>query len=280
MVTDIRPARLITGSYGAERSTAFDVRGLGIREVMRSGMVNRPGGTRDFLFMQFHDPVDIGADGATRRYPASTFILWEPGAAHLYGSVRGRWSHSWLHCDGASIEAAVRASGVPLNRPMALADTTIADEALVPLYAELSGNRQPDRIICENLVEIWLRRLRRAAVADSAPSVPPRILAAQAFLDRHSGDPVGLARLAAFAGLSVSHFSAEFRRHVGMPPMRYLLELRLRRAAYLLVDQNRSVADVARETGFTDPLYFSRQFRKQFGLSPRPYRKRRMGQAQ
>jgi AraC-like DNA-binding protein len=61
--------------------------------------------------------------------------------------------------------------------------------------------------------------------------------------------------------------------------MRYLLERRLKQAAYLLADVNATVAEVARAVGFRDPLCFSRQFRRSFGLSPRPYRRARRGPA-
>jgi len=274
LMDTINPAKLCLNLHPPRRSMAFVINGLGLREVMPAKIVNRPGGTRDFLFMQFHDPVEVSVEGAMRRCAPETLVLWEPSVSHHYGSTARCWSHSWLHCDGANIEAAVRASGMPLNRPIAMADTSLIDAALLPLHAELTANRQPDRIITENLVQIWIRRLRRVAAADSAPPVPARILAAQAFMERAFSEEVTLERLASFAGLSVSHFSAEFRRHLGTAPMRYLLELRLKRAAYLLADVNLSVSEVAREAGFGDPLYFSRQFRRRFGSSPREHRRR------
>ncbi len=273
LMAQAQPVRLSPRLHPPARSAAFAVNGLAVRETMRPGMVNRPGGTRDFLFMQFHCPVDIGVGDASRECPPESFVLWEPGAPHRYGNGRRKWSHSWLHCDGTGLEAAVRSSGIPLNVPLLLPDAAIAERILLELHVELTGHPRPDPAIAEALVGIWLRRLRRAAAADAAPPVPSRVLAAQAFMERSCGETVTLERLASFAGLSVSHFSAEFRRHLGMPPMRYLLELRLRRAAYLLADANLSIAEVAREAGFQDPLYFSRQFRRRFGASPRLHRR-------
>jgi AraC family transcriptional regulator, arabinose operon regulatory protein len=266
-------ARLSLDLHPARRTEAFEVRGLGIREGMRPGMVNRRGGTRDYLFMQFHTEVLLGVDGQVARCGRNTFMLWEPDVPHYYGNPDRRWAHSWLHCDGASVEAALGSADIPLNRPMLLPDTALADEALTLLYAELSENKRPDRAITESLVQIWIRKLRRAGPAGKIPTVPPRILAAQAYLDRNSSEGVSLEDLAGFVGLSASHLSAEFSKHLGTPPMRYLLELRLTRAAYLLANANLSIAEVAREAGFRDPLYFSRQFKKRFGLSPRPYRR-------
>ncbi len=270
----MRPAKatLNLGMFHPDRSADFRIYGVGIREGMRPCIVDRRGGTQDFLFMQFHGRVLLRNGAETSWYPRNSFVLWEPGAAHYYGNPHRRWLHSWLHCDGASVESAVASAELPLNRPIQLGDTVIADAALGALHEEISGNRRPDRVITQNLVQIWIRRLRRVAHPAEEKPVPARVLAAQAYLDGNSSQETTLDGLASFVGLSASHLSAEFRKHVGMPPMRYLLESRLTRAAYLLANINMSISEVAHESGFRDPLYFSRQFRKRFGLSPRPYR--------
>ncbi len=67
-----------------------------------------------------------------------------------------------------------------------------------------------------------------------------------------------------------------FRSETGLTPHQYLSDLRLHAAAERLSfeDAKVSVAEVARMCGFRDPLYFSRSFRKKFGLSPSDYRQR------
>ena len=266
---------LLPGMYPARRAREFEVHGLALREVFRPKIVNRPGGTRDWLFMQFHSPVLIQSSGKMREQPANTFMLWEPGAPHRYGNPRHFWSHSWLMCDGPEIDALIRASRAPLNTPIHMDDSPITEEILPALHAELAGSARPDVAILQNLVEIWARRLARAAGGGSAPAVPARVLAARGYLEQNLGATVTLDGLAAAVGISASHLAAEFRRHLGVPPMRYLLEARLRQAAYLLGDADLAVSEVARECGFADPLYFSRQFRRRFGASPRAYRRNR-----
>ncbi|MHC4914218.1 MAG: helix-turn-helix domain-containing protein [Planctomycetota bacterium] len=208
-------------------------------------------------------------------YSPNTFMVWSPETPQRYGNPRHLWSHSWLHCDGPGIDAVMRASGVPINRPFRLPGTSIVDEILPAIHAELTGNRRPDPVILENLVEIWVHRLRRCVPGASSPAIPSRVLAARAYLEQNLSDPLKLGQLAEVVGMSASHLSAEFREHVGTPPMRYLLDRRLRQAAYLLAVEEAGVAEVARAVGFRDPLYFSRQFSKRFGASPRAYRRQR-----
>ena len=51
------------------------------------------------------------------------------------------------------MEAAIRGAGLPCNQPVHMDDTAMLDAALPALHAEISGNRRPDSIIMENLVE-------------------------------------------------------------------------------------------------------------------------------
>ena len=59
---------------------------------------------------------------------------------------------------------------------------------------------------------------------------------------------------------------------MGCSPSEYLTELRLRRAATLLVSTNLSVSEIALEVGYLSLSHFSRVFRERFGKTPRAFR--------
>lgn len=83
---------------------------------------------------------------------------------------------------------------------------------------------------------------------------------------------IGLADLAAAAGLSAPHFCRAFRQSTGLPPHRYQIALRIERAQQLLAVGSISIADVASAVGYDDPAYFSRLFRNETGTAPSTYR--------
>ena len=64
-----------------------------------------------------------------------------------------------------------------------------------------------------------------------------------------------------------------FRQETGMTPNKYLNSLRLQSAADMLcsVYRSNSITEVAHLCGFRDPLYFSRMFKKRYGVSPKEY---------
>ena len=85
-------------------------------------------------------------------------------------------------------------------------------------------------------------------------------------------ESVRLEEFASQAGLSVSHFSEMFRDQVHQSPMSYFTQLKIRAACRLLDFSGKSVKVVALETGYSDPYYFSRVFKKIMGISPDKYR--------
>lgn len=91
-------------------------------------------------------------------------------------------------------------------------------------------------------------------------------------LEVNLAKPINLDELASIARMSRRSFLRAFQAAVGESPIAYLIQLRVNRAATLLRQNQKSVTDIAFDVGFTDSNYFTRQFRKQIGVSPRIYR--------
>jgi AraC-like DNA-binding protein len=105
------------------------------------------------------------------------------------------------------------------------------------------------------------------------PVHPARhLLRAKDLVDARYRDPLDVAALARAAHLSPAHFSREFRRAFGEPPHKYLLTRRLERAAALLRNTDRPVADICLTVGLRSVGSFTSSFGRAFGLSPTAYR--------
>jgi AraC-like DNA-binding protein len=104
--------------------------------------------------------------------------------------------------------------------------------------------------------------------------VPParHLLRAKDLADARYFEALEVDDLAAAAGLSKAHFSREFRRAFGEPPHAYLLTRRLERAAALLRNTDRSVADICLSVGLQSIGSFTTSFSRTFGFSPTAYR--------
>jgi AraC-like DNA-binding protein len=104
--------------------------------------------------------------------------------------------------------------------------------------------------------------------------VPParHLLRAKDLIDSRYREPLDVLALARVAHLSRAHFSREFRRVFGETPHQYLLTRRLERAAALLRNTDRTVADICLTVGLSSIGSFTTSFGRAFGLSPTAYR--------
>ena len=104
-----------------------------------------------------------------------------------------------------------------------------------------------------------------------------RAVMAALWIDAHAHDAIGLEAAAAEVGLSPFHFLRLFAKVLGVTPHQYLVRTRLRRAARLLAEDQRSVTDIAYDVGFTDLSNFVRSFHRAAGVSPRSFRRAARG---
>jgi AraC-like DNA-binding protein len=99
-----------------------------------------------------------------------------------------------------------------------------------------------------------------------------RIEQSIAYMREHLDQPLQVAKLAALANVSPSHFFALFKRRTGSAPIGYFTHLRMQYACRLLDTTSASVKEVAVVLGYDDPFYFSRVFKLVNHVPPSRYR--------
>lgn len=127
---------------------------------------------------------------------------------------------------------------------------------------------------------LWqITAVLRRILQDTSPAggmrvrPPRRLLATMRYMQENYGSKITLGELAKTANMSVSNFSAVFRRTFEMAPMEYLLQLRLRRAAYLLQHTDEKIIMIAEECGFFSNSNFIKAFSRMTGKTPSEFRK-------
>lgn len=257
---------------GVREAAPLRISGVGLREVMSPGRVERPAGTRDRFLVLFHTPIELFRRGAWESYPAGTGMLWPDGAGHFYGNCDENWTHTWLHFHGTEAERLLREIGLVEDEVFHFSDSGEMERSLEKIYHEVTRSDASNRIVLP-LFEVLLQELKREISHPAAGFVPETLRHLKIRLDAAAAIPWSVEELARMSGYSVSHFSALFRRYFGVAPGEYCRELRLRRAAYELLNWNFSVSEVAQSCGFPSLGRFSRVFREHFGMAPSQWRK-------
>ncbi len=95
-----------------------------------------------------------------------------------------------------------------------------------------------------------------------------RVSSAIRYMEEHMGARVTVDDLASRAGLSLSAFHRVFKEATGESPLQYLKQIRLNKAKYLMVYQDRCVYAAAAAVGYESSTQFSREFKRYFGVPP------------
>ncbi len=89
----------------------------------------------------------------------------------------------------------------------------------------------------------------------------------------HFREPISLEQVASHIHYSANYFHHSFRKNTGIPFKKFLHNLRLTYSANLLLYTEESVSEICFDSGFNSIQYFSTSFKKNFGCSPRDFRK-------
>lgn len=83
---------------------------------------------------------------------------------------------------------------------------------------------------------------------------------------------ISVETLSIIAHMSQSNFYAVFKKQFAISPISYINNYRITMAAEKLLQTTNTIGDISKSVGFSDQLYFSKLFRKMYGISPREYR--------
>jgi AraC-like DNA-binding protein len=92
------------------------------------------------------------------------------------------------------------------------------------------------------------------------------------YIRNHYQRPISNQQLACVSKMSLRAFERQFLASFHLTPQRYLRKLRLRIASRALIYTDESLSELALSCGFADQSHFTREFRRQFGRTPRDYR--------
>jgi len=219
----------------------------------------------------------ITTNGQKQKLTANHFFIIPQRVPHSYAAdILNPWSIYWIHFAGSK---SVNYSKFGFQAwPIEKSETSRTSER-IDLFSEIFRNL--DRGFSIETLEYVNQCLPHLLASFTHVS--------QFRLIKETGekDPVSLSinymleninqkfsleELSGNVNISPSHYSRLFFARTGHSPINYFIQLKIQRSCRYLDNTVLSIADVARETGFDDQFYFSRQFRKVMSMSPREYR--------
>jgi AraC family transcriptional regulator, transcriptional activator of pobA len=149
------------------------------------------------------------------------------------------------------------------------------DNTIEAIETELDQRRDGYRqAACAHLtlLLIDLARLAADVAGDLRRSGEPLLAEVFDVIDKRHAEPLSLRDVAQSVGMTPGYLTTLVRRRTGRTVQEWILHRRMTEARRLLSETDLPIAEIARRIGLSDPGYFSRQFRKTFGVPPRSWR--------
>lgn len=168
---------------------------------------------------------------------------------------------------------------IPLLTAFGLRDTTVLRrvkrETVEPQFDRLFEllRRQPERWEFESSA-LCYRILLELSSNRRERRLPPLLARALRHIEQHYAQPLTAAGLAAHCGVSTTTLFRQFREHLGRSPIDTVIRLRMKHARTLLLENRLPVKQIAEQVGYANALYFSSEFRRNCGMSPREFRRK------
>jgi AraC-like DNA-binding protein/quercetin dioxygenase-like cupin family protein len=210
------------------------------------------------------------------------YVIISANTPHKYGSNnQNPWSIYWIHFSGLK-------SHLFINHPNQKIEINLTSNsrfrARILLFEEIYNNLEigygMDNLEYASIC-LWhmlgsfryLSQFRKIYEYKQHDKIEKSIH----FMRSCMNKKLSLEDLADHCGLSVSQFCLLFKKRTARTPLDYLTHLKIQHASKLLDFSDLRISEIASQTGYSDPFYFSRVFSKVMGLSPRAYRNLKKG---
>ena len=217
--------------------------------------------------------------GSTHQAPAGTLIVIHPGEVHTgYAAIREGWQYRMIYPPIALIQQVVIELGLPASQVPFFPATLINNPVLVREFRAFHQASEQRTLLLEREAKLlWLTARLIHCHGELRSPLPKlhrdRAIAhqLQAYLRDRYTESITLDDLAQTVNLSPLKVLRLCRREWGLPPHRYLIQLRVQQAKRLII-AGIPLAAIAADTGFSDQSHLTRHFKRLVGVTPGQYR--------
>ena len=124
--------------------------------------------------------------------------------------------------------------------------------------------------ICSCILALALRAMERGTGVEE--TVSHHSMRIKEYIDKNCTSDMNLAQLSSAVYISQTYLSHIFKAEMGVSPIQYLINKRIDYAKHLLANSDYSIAQIAAECGYDDPVYFSQVFKRLTTYSPKKFR--------
>lgn len=224
----------------------------------------------DELIIVLHGELDIFEEEQRFLVREGEWLLLRRGRRHGGAAdYPGNLSFFWLHFRGWETIIDQLPSHGRTSRRSPLAE-------YAQLFLAEQSRPEPDPEVFKLLLKLMFKELSRSPAADvSSSGRTPLVVEAENFINLHALETITPDSISRMLHCNRDYLGRIYARVHGETISAAIIRRRIEHAARLLTGENLSIKEVALASGFNDPAYFRRMFRRIYSLTPGEFRRRR-----
>lgn len=188
------------------------------------------------------------------------------------------WSYMWIGFNGVKAQTYLNYANLNEENPIFEYSN---DESLKNYINEMLNLKEmnySNELKLEGLLYFFMSKLAEARkdTFDQIPYKSTEIYLEKAveFIENNYSNNIKVTDIASYIGINRSYLTKIFKKNVNISPQEFLVNCRIDKACTLLKTTDLPIKSIAQSVGYSDPLTFSKIFKKVSGESPKAYRER------
>lgn len=183
------------------------------------------------------------------------------------------WKHLYIHYTGKGAEKIHKRIFGEKNM-LHIAHPTRVEALFENISFECIEHADGHQAICDAYLKVLLLKLvgENKEQTHLSPS-KVKFLQCRNHIEQNFEDIVGIPQIASACSISCGYLCRLFKKHANTTPMAYVAKRKMERAIWLLINTDFAIKKISLILRFDNPYYFSKVFKKAFGVSPTLYRK-------
>lgn len=230
---------------------------------------------RNFYFIHYvyRGKGYLIADGKRFDIEEGQYFLIYPGQMAYYeADEREPWVYRWFEISGAFCADLMKTAGFSKESPVLSDKEGSVGKAVLEL-TRTGGAAYP--AVLSRLWGILHAMTLGKTMAGKESRGVEYVRKCENYIRMNLHKKLRVTELAAYVGVDRSYLCRIFKEEKGVSPQQYVLKRKMEAAAWHLKKKELSIKEAALCVGYDDPLEFSKQFRRQFQVSPTEWRRRR-----
>lgn len=216
--------------------------------------------------------------GKEEIVPAGNMVLYRPKEEQRYYYYGVDHTEVyWVHFTGNNVKNLLKKYGIPDHAHVIHTGTSLDYKKIyLRMIQELKLCKPHYEEVLVHYMEalfIMISRLQGDRPRIKSSYLIDEMDHTVTYFHHNYHNSINIEEYAHLHGMSVSWFIRNFKEYTGSTPTQYILSLRISNAQSLLESTSYNITEIANIVGYDNPLYFSRLFKKQCGISPSEFRR-------